>query len=198
VVVHTEQYGWHTAAYGGHRGELGRRDDRHDRDRQHCRSGEATRGDRDSAAAGRRDASLTRVDAADTYTTPLRADDSREPAAWQAGLFAGIPGWVSALMGVRHVLVKPFGLETGGAKSLGDGFPVLSSSPTRIVMGIDDKHLDFRLVVDVDEPAGDVAFTTLVQIHGRSGRAYWAVVKHFHPVVMRSMMARIPSPATPA
>ena len=143
-------------------------------------------------------ASLTRVDAADTYTTPLRADDSREPAAWQAGLFAGIPGWVSALMGVRHVLVKPFGLETGGAKSLGDGFPVLSSSPTRIVMGIDDKHLDFRLVVDVDEPAGDVAFTTLVQIHGRSGRAYWAVVKHFHPVVMRSMMARIPSPATPA
>jgi hypothetical protein len=117
--------------------------------------------------------------------------------AWRAGLFAGIPGWVGALMRVRHVLVKPFGLDTGEARSLGDGFPVLSSGPARVVMGMDDKHLDFRLVVDVDESAGDVALTTLVQIHGGLGRAYWAVVRHFHPVVLRSMIARIPSPADP-
>jgi hypothetical protein len=141
------------------------------------------------------DAAIGRVDAGDTFTTPLLAEDSRDPMAWRAGLFAGVPGWVSALMGVRHVLVKPIGLETGEKKSLGDGFPVLSSSPARVVMGIDDKHLDFRLVVDVDEPAGLVALTTLVQLHGRLGPVYWAVVRHFHPVVLRSMIARIPTPA---
>ena len=64
------------------------------------------------------------------------------------------PRWARWLIALRNVLVTPLGLKTSGA---GDGvgrdmiglFPVLSETPERLVAGFNDKHLDFRLVVDV-------------------------------------------------
>ena len=50
-------------------------------------------------------------------------------------------------------------------------------------MGLDDRHLDFRLAVDVtalDERRREVVATTLVQTHNRLGRTYLAVILPFH------------------
>jgi hypothetical protein len=66
-------------------------------------------------------------------------------------------------------------------------FPVLHRSADRVVLGLDDRHLDFRVLVDV-EP-GRVRCTTGVR-RRPLGRAYFAVVGPFHRSVVPAMLER--------
>jgi len=64
------------------------------------------------------------------------------------------PRWIDLLLTLRNVLAAPFGLKTGTPSAIAASdrigiFPVVSQTPDRLVAGFDDKHLDFRLVVDV-------------------------------------------------
>ncbi len=107
-------------------------------------------------------------------------------------------GWMNALMGVRNLVVKPFGLKTPAEANTGSRdaigiFPVVSETSHRLVVGFDDKHLDFRVVVDA-APAGIGRFvtaTTLVRTHNLLGRAYLAAVLPFHRVIVRSMLRKL-------
>ncbi|MDH8447809.1 DUF2867 domain-containing protein, partial [Klebsiella pneumoniae] len=57
-------------------------------------------------------------------------------------------------------------------------FPVISETPQRLVAGFDDKHLDFRIVVDVTGGAGgrQVSATTLVKTNNSLGRVYLTII----------------------
>jgi hypothetical protein len=96
---------------------------------------------------------------------------------------------------LRNLAVTPFGLKRGapiGAERIGI-FPVVSASPNRVVMGFDDAHLDFRVVVDV-APEGNgrhVTATTFVRTRNRLGRLYLAAVKPFHRVIVPAMLAQV-------
>jgi hypothetical protein len=99
------------------------------------------------------------------------------------------PRWVRVLLGLRNLLVTPFGLKTSGEPTARGNiglFPVVSVTPERLVAGFDDSHLDFRIVVEV-APAGDarqfVTSTTLVRTHNLFGRIYLRVVMPFHRVI---------------
>ncbi|MCJ9735037.1 DUF2867 domain-containing protein [Bradyrhizobium sp. PRIMUS42] len=112
------------------------------------------------------------------------------------------PRWVDALLRLRNILVRPFGLKTSGEGAPAPGgliglFPVLSETPERLVAGFDDSHLDFRIVVDAsgDAAGRQVTLTTLVRTHNRLGRTYLAFITPFHKLVARNMMARILEPA---
>lgn len=63
------------------------------------------------------------------------------------------PAWISSLMALRNRVVSLFGLRTVelAAGTSAGGFPVLSSTQERTVLGFDDRHLDFRIVVDLEE-----------------------------------------------
>lgn len=107
------------------------------------------------------------------------------------------PGWIRQLMGLRNALVKPFGLRAPKAynsdsRTIGP-FPVISTSPERMVLGFDDRHLDFRVLVDVKD-IGDgrqaVTTSTLVKTHNAFGRFYLAVIKPFHRIIVKQMMAQ--------
>jgi hypothetical protein len=108
------------------------------------------------------------------------------------------PRWVEWLTTLRNILVAPFGLKTSGAS---DGvardmiglFPVVSETPERLVAGFNDKHLDFRLVVDVAAAgaARSVTATTLVLTHNRLGRAYLAVILPFHRLIVPAMLRKV-------
>jgi len=110
-------------------------------------------------------------------------------------------GWQSALLKIRDSAVKPFGLKASdakppsGARMIGI-FPVISETPARLVAGFDDKHLDFRVIVDVfPESAGTrVVTTTLVLKHNLLGRAYLAAILPFHRVIVRSMLNGLARP----
>jgi hypothetical protein len=108
------------------------------------------------------------------------------------------PAWVSALMRLRDAIVRPLGLRTANDPSLTrlkriGLFPVISSTPERVVLGFNDRHLDFRLVIDVaarDERQRDVVVTTLVQTHNWLGRTYLAIVMPFHRRIVPALLAR--------
>lgn len=108
------------------------------------------------------------------------------------------PRWVESLLSLRNALVAPFGLKTSGAgeksvRGLIGIFPVLSETPERLVAGFDDRHLDFRVVVDVT-PSGarqQVTATTLVRTHNWLGRIYLAIILPFHRLVVRALLRQV-------
>ena len=116
-------------------------------------------------------------------------------------MFATLPPWISGLMAVRNFIVSPFGLKTSAPRASGRRdvvgfFPVISQSPDRIVTGFDDKHLDFRVIVDI-APVADtrrVRATTLVRTHNLLGRLYLATVLPFHRLIVPSMMRQLLEP----
>jgi hypothetical protein len=111
------------------------------------------------------------------------------------------PGWISALVRLRNILVTPFGLKTSGEGAPAPGgliglFPVLSETPERLIAGFNDYHLDFRIVVDVagDAPGREVTLTTLVKTNNLLGRTYLTLITPFHKIVARSMIGGIAEP----
>lgn len=77
------------------------------------------------------------------------------------------------------------------------GFPVVSSSRERTVLGFDDRHLDFRIVVDLQvvEDGSVVRVTTLVRRKNLFGRIYLFAAGPFHrrivPPTMRPFCTHI-------
>ncbi len=88
--------------------------------------------------------------------------------------FANGPRWAKALMETRDVLVGLVGLKPAPST----GFPVISETPDEVVLGFDDRHLDFRIVVGVAQ--GRARLTTLVRRHNLFGRLYLAAILPFH------------------
>jgi hypothetical protein len=108
------------------------------------------------------------------------------------------PRWVEALLALRHALVKPLGLKTSLPSEIAPTdaiglFPVLSQTPDRLVAGFNDKHLDFRVVVDVTTSGRSqrVTATTLVLTHNLLGRVYLATILPFHRLVVPAMLRQV-------
>jgi hypothetical protein len=108
------------------------------------------------------------------------------------------PRWIEVLVTLRNRLVAPFGLKTpaptgtSSADAIGI-FPVISETPARLVAGLNDKHLDFRLVVDVVTSGRSqcITATTLVLTHNLFGRTYLSIILPFHRLIARTMMRQI-------
>jgi hypothetical protein len=110
------------------------------------------------------------------------------------------PRWIEALLALRNRLVAPFGLKTPVPTGTGDTdtigtFPVVSETPDRLVAGFNDRHLDFRVVVDVasSDHGQQGTATTLVLTHNLLGRTYLAIILPFHRLIARTMMRQIAS-----
>jgi Protein of unknown function (DUF2867) len=108
------------------------------------------------------------------------------------------PRWIEMLLSLRNLLVAPLGLKTSGESPTSPRemigiFPILSQAPDRLVAGFDDRHLDFRVVVDVapSGPGQQVTATTLVLTHNMLGRIYLAIIKPFHRLVVAAMLRQV-------
>lgn len=110
-------------------------------------------------------------------------------------MFTRGPRWIEALLNLRNMIVAPFGLKKSGQGEPASGgmigiFPVISETPDRLVAGFNDKHLDFRVVVDVArrDAGQDVTTTTLVLTHNLLGRTYLRIILPFHRLIARAML----------
>jgi hypothetical protein len=108
------------------------------------------------------------------------------------------PRWAEALLTLRNILVTPFGLKTSGAstttpREMVGIFPIVSERPDRLVAGFNDKHLDFRIVVDVATSGAtqNVTATTLVLTHNWLGRTYLAIILPFHRLIVRTLLRQV-------
>ncbi|MEM0900342.1 MAG: DUF2867 domain-containing protein [Pseudomonadota bacterium] len=140
---------------------------------------------------------LSESDWADAYQVRVarRFRSAREAAEACIDAF---PTWYRPLLGLREVVVAPFGLKhasdvTSEMDVIGI-FPVTSETLERLVAGIDDKHLDFRIVVDLD-PADDdaqfVTLTTVIKRHNMIGKGYLAMVTPFHRVLIKTALRQL-------
>lgn len=129
---------------------------------------------------------LDAYDFVDSFlATPIADAPLRKLAA---SMFAQEPLWVKALMGLRNIAVSPFGLKSTHAdfppeQDFIGPFPVISENEMRLVLGLDDKHLDFRITVDRSD--GDaIIVSTWVKTHNGFGRFYLACVMPFHKIIV--------------
>ena len=114
-------------------------------------------------------------------------------------VLAAPPRWAGWLMSLRNAIARRFKLKTeaGAADLRGGGrigmFPVLAESPEEMLLGLDDRHLDFRITVNLDAQASgtrQLTVTTLVRTNNRLGRTYLAIILPFHRLIVRSMLNR--------
>lgn len=112
--------------------------------------------------------------------------------------FERMPPWVGQLMSLRNLLIRPFGLKRDrgeiprGTPVVGF-FPVISTSACEIVLGFDDRHLDFRIVVGavpVPQDGTRASVLTLIRRHNRLGHVYLAVIRPFHKLIVRRSLSR--------
>ena len=143
------------------------------------------------------DALLAGAQFADAFGLDVggRLLDARQAAERMMGR---APRWIDVLLALRNLLVAPFGLKTSGAGAIAPRdmigiFPVISQTPDRLIAGFNDKHLDFRVIVDVAASSRGqlVTATTLVKTHNRLGRTYLTIILPFHRLVVRTMLAQV-------
>lgn len=109
------------------------------------------------------------------------------------------PRWVGSLMVLRNLAVRPFRLKTGLEPTvLPYGrigiFPLISQFPGKVVLGLDDRHLDFRVLVEVRELGRgrqEVSASTIVKTHNWLGRTYLVIIMPFHRIVVPAMLAQL-------
>lgn len=125
-----------------------------------------------------------RVDWSDAHAVAVAPGTPTDPQAWADAVFRDPPGWVTTLLGVREALVGLVGIDQGGPSS----FDTLTRTAHEVLLGTDERHLDFRASV-LREP-DRVVVSTVVQLHNRRGRAYFALVRVVHPTIVRAMLTR--------
>ena len=144
-----------------------------------------------------RDAVLADAQFIDAYRVAIAGTDLDARTAAER-MFARSPRWIDALLRLRNIAVAPFGLKTSGTGEPNFGgmvgvFPVLSEAPEHMVLGFDDYHLDFRIVVNISTSGRgqEVTATTLVLTHNLLGCLYLATILPFHRLIARTMLRRV-------
>lgn len=125
--------------------------------------------------------------------TPRKFKDMRSLAEQTIG---AMPTWARRLLRVRNALVAPLGLKSDGhddkqgSVDCIDIFPIIEETKDRIVLGLDDRHLDFRIIVDRSEvgQAFRLRATTLVHRHNVFGRVYIAIITPIHRLIVQAVL----------
>jgi hypothetical protein len=146
---------------------------------------------------------LKTVHFSDAYQTKcnpkLNVQDAYE------AIFGHSPQWVRSLLTVRGMVASVLGLkhvaDADFSRAPGENyqvtqrvglFSVQSNESNELIVGDNDKHLDFRISIYRSSANGVeiVTVSTVVEIHNAVGRLYMLVVKPFHRLIARSMLQK--------
>lgn len=143
---------------------------------------------------------------ADAFAIGLPPGASRDPELLARFVISHQPSWIGRLTAVRDMIVACLGLKTTSQlAALADSeqaerigfFRIYSRNETEIVVGEDDKHLDFRLSILCSRGPAEVGcqltVTTVVHCHNLLGRAYIFVIAPFHRLVVKASLRRAAS-----
>jgi hypothetical protein len=141
---------------------------------------------------------LPDADWADCYELKIPNSDLTAITAART-MLSRFPFWVRLLIRVRDTVMGLFGVRSSREHREDEPekigfFPVVSKSDDQVVVGFDDRHLDFRVVIDVrsDEQGYRlVDATTLVRRNIWLGRIYLAIITPFHRLIVASTLANL-------
>jgi hypothetical protein len=145
-----------------------------------------------------------RVDLSDSYAVALPPGTVHDPERLARCLFERPAPWMEGLMGVRDFAVSWFGLKTARALRASSGtasgerigiFKVYFRGREEILLGEDDRHLDFRISILLQvsaqpEQAATLVMSTVVHCHNRLGHVYLTVIAPFHRLLARATLRR--------
>ncbi|WP_170270116.1 DUF2867 domain-containing protein [Heliorestis acidaminivorans] len=147
--------------------------------------------------------SLATVDYIDSYRIPWPEGLEQDVVALIHRLFTSAPTWTTALTEVRNKVVRYFGIKVPESHSQmtpydfdfspgnqGGFFRVYERNDNEIVVGDNDKHLNFRIsfMIDREESRAWAVVSTAVQFHNWLGRAYFLPVRPFHRLMVPAML----------
>lgn len=144
------------------------------------------------------------IDYQDSYSEDLPATE-RPIAIEEVGraFFSASPKWLNKLFTLRNHLVKLIGLkvdenaqdreaqlaacnfEVGDRLGL---FKVFQKNEHELIIGEDDKHLDFRISFLIDRINKKLNITTTVYFNNWMGKLYFIPVKPFHSLAVPAML----------
>lgn len=135
-----------------------------------------------------------RRDLADAYAVRVPPGAPTDPQAWADAIFHDPPRPVAALLGLRNLLVPLIGV----ARADSSAFATVARTDREVLLGTDAGHLDFRagILVAPDDTGTTVTVSTVAAARTAAGRAYLAIVRLFHPPVVRAMLHRAARTAT--
>jgi hypothetical protein len=144
-----------------------------------------------------------KTDLADAYAIRLPDNAITDPEMLARFVFSQQASWVAGLMKMRDAAVAAFGIKTSRQLERGQEasgvrrirfFRIYDTNEHEIILGEDDKHLNFRLSVllqNREVPGGSARFlvlSTVVQCHNRLGRTYIALIAPFHRLIAQSSL----------
>ncbi|AXF06456.1 DUF2867 domain-containing protein [Paraburkholderia hospita] len=141
------------------------------------------------------------ADLLDAFAIRLPAEASDDLEVLARAAFERQAWWIRALTRVRDVVMVTVGVKSSRAVGLAArargpviGYlPLLSKSATELVVGADDRHLDFRVTIQLHADAAngrELLAGTVVHCHNRLGRIYLATIAPFHRVIVRANLER--------
>src|SRR5204862_3931876 len=98
---------------------------------------------------------------------------------------------VMATVGVKSS--RAIGVAAAGRGPMIGYFPLLSKSARELVVGENDRHLDFRVASLLRTGAAggrELVVVTVVHCHNRLGRMYLWVIAPFHRTILRANLER--------
>ncbi len=120
--------------------------------------------------------------------------------------FTSGPVWGKKMFAFRNKIVGLFGLKTGAEKEkkqpgndaqyeVGERiglFKVFDKTNNEIILGEDDRHLDFRVSLlfdkNEDEEENSLTISTTVKFHNWLGVLYFLPVRPFHKLIVPAML----------
>ena len=157
---------------------------------------------------------IQKYDYSDSFQGKFQdTEDKITPEVVARAFFSTAPSWVQHLFALRNTLVKFLGLKTADDLTdrqafldnckfeMGDRlglFQVFDKNENEIIIGENDKHLDFRVLLFIqknDATNRTLIISTTVVFHNWLGRAYFMPVKPFHnlivPIMLKAILERI-------
>ncbi len=116
-------------------------------------------------------------------------------AAW-ATFAARPPTWMLVLMKLRNRIVGLLGLKSAspsGHRETVGAFPMIRGDEHCVVLGFDDWHLDFRIVVETNPSSAGtrVHLATLVARKHWFGYLYIFLITPFHRLIVKRLMRNL-------
>jgi len=124
--------------------------------------------------------------------------------------FTSGPKWGKKMFAFRNKVVRLFGLKTGAETDVVKEtdnftceveervglFKVFNKTSNEIIIGEDDKHLDFRISLLFDKNRGEkdensLTISTTVKFHNWLGVLYFLPVRPFHKLIVPAMLKNI-------
>ncbi|MDG1398955.1 MAG: DUF2867 domain-containing protein [Polaribacter sp.] len=138
---------------------------------------------------------LTKIDFVDIFATTNHTNNLEEITNL---VFNTTPKWVNSLFVLRNRIAGLFGLKTEVPNNNNQNFKVggyikffkiYSISDTEIILGADDLHLNFRVLINDDKSDSyNIKIITLVEYNNLKGKIYMSIIKPFHRQIVKRMI----------